>query len=160
MKARNFPIYENKTSNFFNLIKYIIFRNINPIALGVYRTNSLIELFRYYNYFDKSNSNHDNLFMINFLLNKKVGVIKKIYFQFFKKNRNKIEKIRNSGPIYWKRSSLFMIFVYQFNFLREVIKSITKSNKLNFIEKQLLYCLLVLSYFQKTFSYIAKYKFT
>ncbi len=156
-KVRNKPEYSSKKRIFFNLSNYIIFRNINPIFFGLYKVDSLLELIKFYNHFDKSKSNHDNIFIFNFLLNKKVGIIKKSYFYFLKKNRNKIEEMRKTGPNYWKKTSIFTIFVYQFNFSLKILNSIYLSDRLNLIEKILLFFLIIIIYFQKTFSYVTRW---
>jgi glycosyltransferase involved in cell wall biosynthesis len=154
--ARNKPLYSYTISKFYNLANYIIYRNINPIFFGIYRTKSLLELIEYYNHFDSSKSNHDNLLIFNFLLKKKVDVIKKNYFFFLEKDRNKIEKIRETGPSYWKLSSLFTIFIYQFNFSTRMINLLVKSNQISLLKKILLFSLISIIYFQKTLSYVTK----
>ena len=159
LSKTNKPIYSFKKSKFLNLSNFIIYRNINPIIFGIYRTKSFMEIQNYYNYFDQSMSNHDNLFIFNFLLNKKVGNINKNYFYFLSKNRNLIEKLRKSGPKYWKLSSLISIFKYQFNFSVKISKSIANSKDLKTYEKIILYLITASIYFQKTISYIIKFKY-
>ena len=154
--AKNYPYYNYTISKLTNLSNFILYRNINPIFFGIYKSMALKTEFKHYKYFDNSKSNHDNVFIFNFLLKKKVGVLKKRYFNFAIKNRNEIEKKRNTGPNYWKTSSLFAIFIYQFNFSKKIIYSLKNSNKINIIEKFLLFLLIFLSYFQKTFSYVIK----
>lgn len=156
IKTNNKPLYSSDKKKIFNLCNYIIYRNINPIFFGVYRTKSFLKMLKFYNHFDKSKSNHDNLFIFNFLLNKKIGVIKKNYFYFLSKNRNEIERKRKTGPSYWKKSSIFTIFIYQFNFSLKIINSIFLSHNLTIFEKKLLFLLTIISYFQKTLSYVTK----
>ena len=154
--ARNKPLYSITKNKFYNLANYIIYRNINPIFFGIYRTKSLLELIEYYNHFDCSKSNHDNLLIFNFLLKKKVDVIKKNYFFFLEKDRNKIEKIRKTGPSYWKLSSILTIFIYQFNFSAKMANVLAKSNQINLLKKIFLFSLISIIYFQKTFSFVTK----
>tara|TARA_B100000989_G_C19533184_1_gene471634 strand:- start:8948 stop:9841 length:894 start_codon:yes stop_codon:yes gene_type:complete len=154
--AKNYPYYTYTKSKLKNLSNFILFRNINPIFFGVYKSSALKTEFKHYRYFDDSKSNHDNVFIFNFLLKKKVGVLKKRYFNFAIKDRNEIEKSRNTGPNYWKISSLFKIFIYQFNFSLKLIKSIMNLYTLSPIEKLLLVFLIVIIYFQKTLFYFIK----
>lgn len=154
--AKNYPYYNYTKSRLKNLSNFILFRNINPIFFGVYKSSAFKTEFKHYRYFDDSKSNHDNIFIFNFLLKKKVGVLKKRYFNFAIKDRNEIEKSRNTGPNYWKISSLFKIFIYQFNFSLKIIKSFMNLYTLSPIEKLLLVTLIVIIYFQKTLFYIIK----
>ena len=155
-KVQNKPLYSYTSNLFTNIANFIIYRNIVPIFFGVYKSKPFLELLNFYNYFDNSRSNQDNLFIFNFLLSKKIGIIKRNYFFFLKKNRNEIEKNRKTGPTYWKTSSLFTIFIYQFNFSKKMIFSLKNSNKINTIEKFTLLLLIFIIYFQKTFSYVIK----
>ena len=54
IKVRNKPIYSHVNNLFVNVANYIIYRNINPIFFGVYKSQSLLELLNFYNYFDNS----------------------------------------------------------------------------------------------------------
>ena len=154
--ARNFPDYSYTKSRLENIINFILYRNINPIFFGVYKSSALKTEFKHYRYFDDSKSNHDNLFIFNFLLKKKVGVLKKKYFNFAIKDRNEIEKNRKTGPKYWKKSSLFKIFIYQFNFSIKITKSIINFYRFSFIKKILLVLFIIIIYFQKTLFYVIR----
>ena len=154
--TKNYPFYNYTKSKLVNLSNFIIYRNINPIFFGVYKSIALKNELKHYKYFDNSKSNHDNVFIFNFLLKKKVGVLKKKYFNFAIKDRNEIEKKRKTGPNYWKISSLLTIFIYQFNFSVKITKSIINFHKLKLIQKIFLVLLIVIIYFQKTLFYIIK----
>ena len=156
--TKNFPIYEKKNSTFVNLIKFLIYRNVVPVFFGIYKTKKLIKSFKYFKTYDTSNSNYDNLTLLHFFLNNKVNCIKEILFSYRIKNRsiNYISNDNKYSKIIEIIKNFSKIFLYQLNFSVKVFLIITKSKKINFLKKNILYFLILLLYFQKTIFFITK----
>jgi glycosyltransferase involved in cell wall biosynthesis len=159
-KIKNFPTYCENSSIFFNLIKFIIYRNCaNLFCAGIYQTKSLIRSYKYMKIYDSSLANYENLMLIDFLANNKVGYVNNKLFNYRVKDRIEAAKNRNQkGLLNLQKNSIskLAIFIYQFNFAIRVIKIVNKSHNLNIIEKNILLLLVFLLYFQKCTSYIIK----
>ena len=165
--VKNSPIYNSQKVNkfaffnyyFLNLIKFIIYRNLVPIAFGIFNTQALIKSFKYYKIYDDSLVNFDNLMLIDFLAKNKVSYTKEILFYYRKKDRIQSAITRNQKGIYqFKKisASLFLIFKYQLTFSMKVFSIIQKSKRINFIQKLIIYILIIITYFQKCFFFIIK----
>ena len=144
---------------FLNLIKFIIYRNLVPIAFGIFNTQALIKSFKHYKVYDGSLVNFDNLMLVDFLATNKVSYTKKVLFYYRKKDRIESAILRKQKGIYqFKKisASLFLIFKYQLTFSIKVLNIIKKSKRINFIQKLILYLLILITYFQKCFFFIIK----
>ena len=136
--VKNRPIYNSQKVNsffflnyyFLNLIKFIIYRNLVPIAFGIFNTQALIKSFKHYKVYDGSLVNFDNLMLVDFLATNKVSYTKKVLFYYRKKDRIESAIIRKQKGIYqFKKisASLFLIFKYQLTFSIKVLNIIKKS---------------------------------
>lgn len=158
-KTRNFPTYCEKSSNFFNLIKFSIYRNCANLYAGIYNTKSLIKSYKYMKIYDSSHANYENLMLLDFLANNRVGHVNIELFNYRVKDRIIAAKKRNQkGLLNLQKNSIskLSIFIYQFNFSTRALKIIYKSSKLNIIEKKIMLILFFLLYFQKCISFIIK----
>jgi glycosyltransferase involved in cell wall biosynthesis len=165
--VKNYPIYNSQKINkyfffnyyFLNLIKFIIYRNLVPIAFGIFNTQALIKSFKHYKVYDGSLVNFDNLMLVDFLATNKVSYTREVLFYYRKKDRIESAIIRKQKGIYqFKKisASLFLIFKYQLTFSIKVLNIIKKSKRINFIQKLILYLLILITYFQKCFFFIIK----
>jgi glycosyltransferase involved in cell wall biosynthesis len=165
--VKNSPIYNSqKIYSFFflnyyflNLIKFIIYRNLVPIAFGIFNTQALIKSFKHYKVYDGSLVNFDNLMLVDFLATNKVSYTREVLFYYRKKDRIESAILRKQKGIYqFKKisASLFLIFKYQLTFSIKVLNIIKKSKRINFIQKLILYLLILITYFQKCFFFIIK----
>jgi glycosyltransferase involved in cell wall biosynthesis len=159
-KSRDFPIYSENSSMFLNLIKFITYRN-NAIMMnaGVFETKCSINSYKYHRIYDSSLVNWDNLMLLHFFANYKIGYVKQKLINSRVKDRIKSARNRGQEGIFkFEKFTffMFMIFVYQFNFSIMALKIIYKSNKLNILQKIILNFIVISLYFQKCFSYIVK----
>jgi glycosyltransferase involved in cell wall biosynthesis len=159
-KSRDFPIYSENSSMFLNLIKFITYRN-NAIMMnaGVFETKCSINSYKYHRIYDSSLVNWDNLMLLHFFANYKIGYVKQKLINSRVKDRIKSARNRGQEGIFkFEKFTffMFMIFVYQFNFSIIALKIIYKSNKLNILQKIILNLIVISLYFQKCTSYIVK----
>jgi glycosyltransferase involved in cell wall biosynthesis len=159
-KSRDFPIYSENSSMFLNLIKFITYRN-NAIMMnaGVFETKCSINSYKYHRIYDSSLVNWDNLMLLHFFANYKIGYVKQKLINSRVKDRIKSARNRGQEGIFkFEKFTffMFMIFVYQFNFSIMALKIIYKSNKLNILQKIILNFIVISLYFQKCTSYIVK----
>ena len=91
-KVKNYPIYDQSSSYFYNLSKFILHRNMVPAFFGIFLSEKYISSLKYFYYYDKTESNYDTLFLAHFLLNNKIGYVKKVLFSYRDKDRYKIQK--------------------------------------------------------------------
>jgi len=153
---KNYPIYNS--NRFANIIKFLIYRNIVPIFFGIYRTETLVDAIKYYNPILKTKSNYDNLFMLYYLSNYKIGYVKKILFSYYIKNRLKIDEEKGGYKvIYDEYRSLIFIFFIQFYLKKKFLQFFIKSKKYNYFQKIFIMILCVIIYFQKCISYNFKF---
>jgi len=159
-KVKDFPTYNEDSSFFFNLIKILIYRNCaSATNAGVFKTKSLIKSYKYWKIYDSSLVNYENLMLIDFFANNKVGYINKKLFNYRVKDRIQAAKNREQKAIFDLKKNLFsklMIFIYQFNFSIKAAKIIYKTDNLNFLKKIFLYFLIIILYFQKCTSFLVK----
>jgi len=159
-KSRDFPIYDENNSMFFNLIKFLIYRN-NAIMMnaGIFETKYSIKSYKYHKIYDSSLVNWDNLMLLHFFANNKVGYVnQKLINSRIKDRINTAKKRKQKGIFKFEKFTMFMfmIFIYQYNFSIKAISIIHKSRNLNLFQKIILYCLIFFLYFQKSASYIFK----
>lgn len=156
-KAKNYPIYDQSSSYFYNLSKFVLHRNMVPAFFGIFLSKEYINSLKYFYYYDKTESNYDTLFLAHFLLNNKVGYIKKNLFSYRDKDRYKIQKTRNHKVYLLAelKTCLFILF-YQFNLSKYLTKITFENNNINFFEKNKILILVVITYFQKSFSFILR----
>ena len=130
-----------------------------PIAFGIFNTQALIKSFKYYKIYDDSLVNFDNLMLVDFLSSNKVSYTNEVLFYYRKKDRIQSAITRKQKGIYQFKKisgSLFLIFKYQLTFSLKVFNIIKKSKKINFLQKLILYTLIIISYFQKCLFFIIK----
>ncbi len=159
-KSRDFPIYSENSSMFLNLIKFITYRN-NAIMMnaGVFETKCSINSYKYHRIYDSSLVNWDNLMLLHFFANYKIGYVKQKLINSRVKDRIKSARNRGQEGIFkFEKFTffMFMIFAYQFNFSIMALKIIYNSNKLNILQKIILNFIVISLYFQKCASYIVK----
>jgi glycosyltransferase involved in cell wall biosynthesis len=165
--VKNSPIYNSEKVNkfsflnyyFLNLIKFIMYRNLVPIAFGIFNTQALIKSFKHYKVYDESLVNFDNLMLVDFLATNKVSYTKEVLFYYRKKDRIQSAIIRKQKGIYQFKNistALFLIFKYQLTFSIKVLNIIQKSKRINFMQKLILYLLILITYFQKCLFFITK----
>ena len=165
--VKNSPIYNSQKVNkfsflnyyFLNLIKFIMYRNLVPIAFGIFNTQALIKSFMHYKIYDESLVNFDNLMLVDFLATNKVSYAKEFLFYYRKKNRIESAIIRKQKGIYQFKNislSLFLIFKYQFIFSLRLLGIIKKATKINILQKLFLYIVILITYFQKCLFFILK----
>jgi glycosyltransferase involved in cell wall biosynthesis len=159
-KSKDFPIYSENNSMFFNLIKFIVYRN-NAIMMnaGIFETKCSIKSYKYHKIYDSSLVNWDNLMILHFFANNKIGYVsQKLINSRIKDRINTAKKRKQEGIFKFEKFTIFMfmIFIYQYNFSIKAIYIIYKSKNLNLIQKIILYFLIVFLYFQKSASYIVK----
>ena len=155
----DFPTYNENNSYFFNLFKFIIYRNLISMMAGIFETQYLTKSFKFYKIYDKSLTNYDNLMLVDFLANNRIGHVNKKLFNYRKKNRIEVAKIRGQKGISEFQNiskSLLLIFLYQFNFSKKATEIIAQSKKINEIQKIILYILIIITYFQKCLSFLIK----
>ena len=161
---RDFPTYQLQKKAkfnpyFINLIKFILYRNLIPMVIGIFVAKEFAKSFKYNKVYDKSEVNYDNLYLIHFLTNNQVSYIKKKLIYYRKKDRIKVALNRTQKSIYQFQNfsfTSFKIFIYQFTFSKKVINIINKSKKINLMHKILLIQFMIVLYFQKSFSFIIK----
>ena len=154
-KAKNYPIYDQSSSYFYNLSKFILHRNMVPAFFGIFLSKRYINSLKYFYYYDKTESNYDTLFLAHFLLNNKIGYVKKILFSYRDKDRYKIQKTRNHKVYLLAelKTCLFILF-YQFNLSKNLAKITFENNNINFFNKSIIFVLILITYFQKSISFI------
>ena len=87
-----------------------------PAFFGIFLSEKYISSLKYFYYYDKTESNYDTLFLAHFLLNNKIGYVKKVLFSYRDKDRYKIQKTRKHRVyILNELKTSLLIFVYQFN---------------------------------------------
>jgi glycosyltransferase involved in cell wall biosynthesis len=159
-KVKDYPTYNENSSGFFNLIKFIIYRNCaSPTNAGIFETKSLIRSYKYWKIYDSSLVNYENLMLIDFFANNKVGYVNQKLFNYRVKDRIETAKKRDQRGIFNLKKNLIsrlVIFIYQFNFAIRAAKIICKSDKLNILKKIILLFIIILLYFQKSTSYVIK----
>jgi len=154
IKFKNYPEYNLKNGNFLNTINYLLYRNIIPIFFGIYKTESLVDSFKFYNPISTSRSNYDNQFMLYYLSKYNVEYSKKKLF--FYRQRNRLVTDQNKGGhkvIYDEYKSLLLIFFYQFILLRNFYQSILVNKNFNNFRKFMFFIICIIVFFQKTISY-------
>jgi glycosyltransferase involved in cell wall biosynthesis len=159
-KSKDFPIYSERSSMLLNLLKFVTYRN-NAIMMnaGVFETKCSIKSYKYHKIYDSSLVNWDNLMLLHFFANYKIGYIKKKLINSRIKDRIETAKNRGQEGIFkFEKFTffMFMIFVYQFNFSIVALKIIYGSNKINILKKIILNLIIIFLYFQKCTSYIFK----
>lgn len=156
-KVKNYPIYDQSSSYFYNLSKFILHRNMVPAFFGIFLSEKYISSLKYFYYYDKTESNYDTLFLAHFLLNNKIGYVKKVLFSYRDKDRYKIQKIRKHRVyILNELKTSLLIFVYQFNLSKNLTKITFENKNINFLNKLLIFFLIVITYFQKSISFILR----
>jgi len=159
-KVKDFPRYDENSSSFFNLIKFIIYRNCaSPTNAGIFKTKSLLRSYKYHKIYDTSLVNYENLMLIDFFANNKVGHVINKLFNYRVKDRIETAKNRGQEGIFnLKKNSIsrLIIFIYQFNFALRATNIIYKSEKLNALKKIILFLLIIILYFQKCVSFLIK----
>jgi glycosyltransferase involved in cell wall biosynthesis len=156
LKTKNFPLYEKKNSNFLNSIKYLIYRNHWQASFGLYKTKCYYESMKYYKFFDSSRTNYDNTNMFYFLLNYKVDCLKKYLFYYREKDRRNLDRNKIINQQLNNFKSIFLIYIFQFNFLKKILKIIKETKKVNILYKAILILLSSLIFLQKTTSFNIK----
>ena len=97
------------------------------------------------------------MFLAHFLLNNKIGYVKKVLFSYRDKDRYKIQKIRKHRVyILNELKTSLLIFVYQFNLSKNLTKITFENKNINFLNKLLIFFLIVITYFQKSISFILR----
>jgi len=155
-KTKNFPLYEEKNGNFFNSIKYLIYRNHWQVSFGLYKTKSYQESMKFYKFIDSSRTNYDNINMFYFLLNYKISCLKKYLFYYREKDRRNLNRNIIINRQFNNFRSFFLIYVFQFNFLKKILGIIKDAKKINFFYKAILILLSFLIFLQKTTSFNIK----
>ena len=130
-KVKDFPTYNENSSSFFNLIKFIIYRNCaSPTNAGIFETKSLIKSYKYWKIYDSSLVNYENLMLIDFFANNNVGYVNKKLFNYRVKDRIEIAKNRDQQGIFNLKKNSFsklIIFIYQLRFSLRAANIIYKS---------------------------------
>jgi glycosyltransferase involved in cell wall biosynthesis len=156
-KVKNYPIYDQSSSYSHNLSKFIVHRNMVPAFFGIFLSEKYISSLKYFYYYDKTESNYDTLFLSHFLLNNKIGYVKKVLFSYRDKDRYKIQKVRNHKVyVFNEFKTCLLIFFYQFNLSKNLAKIAFKNQNINLFNKIIIFLLIVITYFQKSISFIFK----
>ncbi len=154
-RVKNYPIYDQSSSYFNNLSKFILHRNMVPAFFGIFLSKKYINSLKYFYYYDKTESNYDTLFLAHFLLNNKIGYIKKVLFSYRDKDRYNIQKSRKHKVyVLNELKTCLFIFFYQFNLSKNLVKIVFENNNLNFFYKIIIFFIIILTYFQKSISFI------
>jgi len=162
--AKEKAIYQNSknaifNSYFINTVKYIIYRNPVPIVFGVFKTKNFSQsMLKFNKIFDGSRANYENLYMIDFLVNNKVSYLNKKLFYYRERNRHALAEARGQKSMNFKLKfyDSFKIFKYQFTFSKKIFNIILLSKKINYIHKFLIFNLILMTYFQKSFSFLIR----
>lgn len=158
IRAKNYPLYNNKNSQFVNVIKFLIYRNVVPIFFGIYKSITLKNTFKSYTPILNSKSNYDNQFILNFLSKYKVGVVNRKLFYYSQKDRLIIDKNKGGYKvIYNQYKSLYSIFIIQFTLLKRFFLSLKHNDNFNSSKKLFIFFFIILIFFQKSFSYNIKF---
>jgi len=157
LKTKDYPTYNQSSTFFFNLIKFIIYRNMVPVFFGIFLSEKYINSLKYFVYYDKTQSNFDTLFLTHFLINNKVGYVKKILFSYRQKNRYEIQKSRKHNVFLFNElKTCFLIFFYQYNLSKKLIQIVFENKELNLIKKNLVFLLILIISAQKSVSFIIR----
>ena len=123
----------------------------------IFLSEKYISSLKYFYYYDKTESNYDTLFLSHFLLNNKIGYVKKVLFSYRDKDRYKIQKVRNHKVyVFNEFKTCLLIFFYQFNLSKNLAKIAFKNQNINLFNKIIIFLLIVITYFQKSISFIFK----
>lgn len=117
--------YGLEEDNVYNLLKYIHYRNVLPIAFGIYRSRAFQENLPF-NDFDKLKANVDNLFIIKFMsTGHKIHFLNDLLFNYRIKKRT-LDPTKVLGmPTIDKPILIWQYYsLHQFNFCKEIIKLI------------------------------------
>jgi glycosyltransferase involved in cell wall biosynthesis len=157
-------IYQNSkntifNSYFVNTIKYIIYRNPVPIVFGVFKTKNFSQsMLKFNKIYDESRANYENLYMIDFLINNKISYLNKKLFYYRERDRFALAEARGQKNMNFglKFYDSLKILKYQFIFSKKVFSIILKARKINYIHKYLIFNLILMTYFQKSFSFLVR----